>query len=121
MEDNPFLKKNKDKEIEEILGEAPLKEKKTKKKFKINKNLIPSRTIIIRGAVVLLLFLVLIYIITLPKTDIQSVCEDAETCTLDVTEINQKFVDSMKKQIINKGYVEINDGNNIIKLSPYTG
>ena len=105
---------NNDKEIERILNEAPpepkLKPEKkviqTKSKFKIPK----KKTIIIGVVILVIIFAGFIIIPGL----------GSEECIVDTT-TNKGMIDSIKQEIINNGYAELDDGTSVLKIAPYTG
>jgi len=96
-------------DINKILKEFPLEEKKKKitLKKKIPKIKSKKRVIISIGIIIAIIILGLIMIPNSCKCEVCDLCSKG----IDVSQI--------KQQIIDKGYAEITDGNNILKLSPY--
>ena len=103
-----------DKEIGNMLAEAPLVPE-PKKEIKIKKKLNKKPIIYASLAIII----IIVGLMILPSCE-PPTCEN-QNCTLEVAKINQDFVDSIKHQIISRGYAEINDGGNIFKLAPYIG
>jgi len=105
-------------EIERILSEDPIEtNNKIEKKKQITKiktygkSTKVSRKNLMIGAGVIVV-LIILGIILFPGS-----CE-SEICDLCAQEVS---VDTIKQQIITQGYASINDGANVLKLSPYTG
>jgi len=116
-QENPFKNKDIDKEIDNILSETPLEEPKSKPQLKTKvsrkKLRISKKKIILTVAVIL--FIVGAYFILIQKPCEPCNCDNETITTIS----NEDFINSLKQQIIDKGYAEINDGASIIKLSPY--
>lgn len=53
--------------------------------------------------------------VDLPQNDEEETCEICAVCVQKIS------LEDIKHQIITKGYVNIKDGNTVLKLSPYTG
>ncbi len=113
---NPFEKKNPTTEIEDILNEIPietvlkskpqLKTDDLKKKLKRPK----KKTIIIIG-VVLIIFIGGFVLVSNGGDD------SSNTEVVEETSL----ADSIKQQIIEKGYAEIGEGDSKMILAPYIG
>ncbi len=106
-------------DIERILREDPIESKQkiqtTNKVKKVNifskflsKPISKKEFIIGTGIIVLI---ILMGFILIPSS---CECEVCDTCTQTLS------IETIKSQIVNQGYAEINDGTNILKLSPYT-
>jgi len=98
-------------DINKILTEFPLEEKKKKETVILKKrlpNIKSKKRLIISG--VIIIAIIILGLILIPNS---CKCEICDICSDGIQ------VEQIKQQIIDKGYVEINDGNNILKLSPY--
>ena len=98
--------KNTNKEIEDILNENPLIKptqsntiKSSKKKFKLPK----KKTMIVIGITTIIIVVLFMMV--------PNVCQE---CTCDVPN-NTEYVNSIKQQIIEKGYANVEE----MTLSPY--
>ncbi len=97
-------------EIEDILSESPLEDnsrpkkiRTTQKKFKLPK----KKTILILGGIILVIISITILFSLLNSTPITEQISNTEV------------INSIKQQIINKGYAEIGEGNSKMILAPY--
>ena len=115
QEKNPFEKKNTNKEIENIISESPLDEPKSKPPLKTK---IPGKKSRSSKKKIILTIVTILFIIGTGFILIQKPCEPCN-CDTETTKIINDFVNSIKQQIINKGYAEIGEGASIIRLSPY--
>ena len=109
--------KNED-EINKILNELPIEDRnKPLKKIKKNKldlSKIFSNKYFKYGLIVAgLLFLLIIFI----PTDCN--CSGVNNVSDCPNTLDNITFDSIKHQILNKGYVELNENDLVIKLSPY--
>ena len=119
---NPFERKDTNTEIENILNESPienvpkskpqLKTYDSKKKLKRPK----KKTIIIIGVA---LVIIIGGFMLFSNGDGDS--SNTETTSNTETNSNINFIDSIKQQIIEKGYAEIGEGNSKMILAPYIG
>ena len=103
-------------DIEKMLKEDPIESNskiqtygKAKKSNILSKLASKKKLIIGIGVVVLI---ILIGFILISSTN---ECEVCNVCTQKIS------IETIKQQIITKGYAELNDGPNILRLSPYTG
>ena len=110
-------------EIEDILRETPLVES-SKKKLKGNiktpsdktaprkKSKISKKKVIWIGAIVIVVIWGTIMLIP-----------DSVDCEYEITDItkNTAFVNSVREQILNKGYADIGEGDLAMRVSPYLG
>ena len=111
---NPFEKKDPTTEIENILNESPienipksksqLKTYSPKKKLKFPK----KKTLIIIGVILGVLIIGFMFISNNEETP-----EDTEIIE------ETSLVDSIKQQIIEKGYAEVGEGDSKMILAPY--
>ncbi len=119
---NPFEKKDPTTEIEDILNESPIedipKSKPQLKTYDLKKKLKrpKKKTIIIIG--VILVILIGGFALVSNGGDDSN---NTETTSNTETTNNISLVDSIKQQIIEKGYAEIGEGNSKMILAPYIG
>lgn len=108
-------------DIEKILSEDPIMDDKSiNKKFKMFRNFkkpdlknILTRKRLIIGGLVILILLGFLLLSNLGGCDECEVCKECNNCIQNISIID------IRDQIINKGYVELNDGELI--LAPYLG
>jgi len=108
---------NKRNEIDKIITELPIEDKKPKKETgkKPNLSKVFKNKIILYGSIGIGLVLLSLFLFTSSSCN----CPIIENTTEVSCPDGSISFDLIREQIINKGYAEITDGSSTIKLSPY--